>query len=102
MDSEVNFVRTLVEGEEALDAQPMSVLAGESGASSTVTSSLAAPSPGPAGPAGAEAYEPPSPIDFEFNSLLQFLVQQEPPNLDTNVNTPVTLQTPVRIGALLA
>jgi len=40
-------------------------------------------------------------MDLNFNPLLQFLVEQEPPDLDASVNTGVGPATPLSIDALL-
>jgi carbonic anhydrase len=90
MDGEINFVHTLVEGEDALAASP-----------------AAAPAAAPAGAPGApgaaeEVYSPPSPMQPDFNPLLQFLVAQEPPDLDNTMNTTIGPDTPLRLGSLLA
>lgn len=89
MDAEVNFVHTLVEGEDFLAASPAAAAPG---------------APGPAAGPGAaeEEYRVPSAMDPNFNPLLQFLVEQEPPDLDATVNTGIGPDTPLRLGELLA
>jgi len=90
MDKEINFVRTLVEGGDALSASP-------------AAAPSAAPGGAPGGPGEAEVeYMTPSPMDVGFNPLLQFLVAQEPPDLDSAVNTTTGAAAPLKLGALLA
>jgi len=93
MDAEVSFVRNLAEGEDALEGAPAAAPAG-----------APAGAPGLAGAPGAaeEVYTAPSPMDANYNPLLQFLVQQEPPDLDSSVATPAGGDTPLRLGSLLA
>merc|ERR1719487_615753 len=87
MNNEINFVHTLVEGEESISASP-----------------AAAPAASPAGAPGSveEVYTPPGPFQQDFNPLLQFLVAQEPPDLDNWVSTEIGPDTPLRLGALLS
>lgn len=91
MNGEVNFVRTLVEGEDALDA-------------GAPAPAIAAGPAGPGAPAGPPEpiYVVPSSSAPDFNPLLQFLVEQEPPDLDSSVETGLGPTTPLRLNALLA
>lgn len=92
MNSEINFVHTLVEGEDALNAGV-----------AAPAPAAAAPGAGPAGaPETAAMYSVPSPVQADFNQLLQFLVAQEPPDLESSVLADVTPETPFRLNALMA
>lgn len=84
MNSEINFVHTLVEGEDALGASP-----------------AAAPAAAPAG-APASTYAVPRSDEAHFSPLLQFLVAQDPPDLDTTVNTAIGHDVPFNLNPLLA
>jgi len=87
MDAEVNFMRTLTEGEDSMAASP----------------AAAAPAAAPGGAPAAveEIYSPPSPMQANYNPLLQFLVAQEPPDLDSAVNISLGPATPLNLNTLL-
>merc|ERR1719313_195388 len=60
-----------------------------------------------AGPAAAPGeapavYVPPSPMSQDYNPLLQFLVAQEPPDLDSTTLTGLAPTSPMRLGELLS
>jgi carbonic anhydrase len=87
MNAELNFVHSLVEGGDALSAN------------------APAPAPGP-GPAGAEdnetLYIPPPATAPSFNALLQFLVAEEPPELDSTTIVALSPQVRLKPAAMVA
>jgi len=85
-DAEVDFVHSLLEGEQVADK---------------TYSAVPAPAPAPAGDAEDEVYRRPSKEDINFNPFLQFLVTKEPPSLDTETIVSLSAAVPLNLGKLL-
>lgn len=86
LNAEVNFVHSLVEGEDALAANEASTT----------------PSPADANETANVTYIPPPSGSAEFNSLLQFLVAEEPPDLDTATIVTTKPGVLLRLAAMVA